>query len=178
MQLDTISTRFGIIAAANVTTNGFTTQVPTITSPTGTIQFGSDDGGIASNGLLLVPYGVGSNTNTFLMNVIGWREVVGPVYQAGTSKLWIPVVLATFTGCTLDSALPGVVNSDLGTTQYFCNAMTLGTGNSGISVEVVSPASGDYIAHAVVDVKGFRKVGVYFSTGGSATSCNALWAKL
>ncbi len=35
----------------------------------------------------------------------------------------------------------------------------------------------DMIAHIVVDMKGFTKIELTFSTGSSATSCNALIAK-
>jgi hypothetical protein len=186
MQLDTISMRFGIACPTNVTQSSQPVPIPTTTKPVssggatgaGIIQFGADDGGICANGLILTPYGVGTTTNTFTMYVFGWREIEGPVYQTGVNRLWVPVLLATFTSCTIDSVFPGIVNSDLGTTQYFCSAITLGTGNSGISVEVVSPGTGNGIAHAVIDMKGFRFAGVYFNTGSSATSCNALWAKV
>ena len=52
-----------------------------------------------------------------------------------------------------------------------------GVGNSGISVEVVSPGhSAHEIAHAVIDCKGARLVEVrYAIAGGSTTSMNGCW---
>ena len=179
--IQTEATKFAPTNTTNVTTNGFTQPVPTKTAPSGTgiINFGHPDGALASNAIILIPYGVGSDTNTFAMNVYGWRPIPGSLGGTLSDTLWVPMTLATFTGCELNSGMPGLSGAALDGTQYFCSDITLGIGNSGISVEVVSPGhANNQVAHTVIDAKGCRLLEVRFSTGGSATSCNALWAKI
>lgn len=182
--IDTLSFQFLITnPTANVTASSFTQPVPKTSTPSGdgVIPFGAG-GSIAASGLLLVPYGVGTDNTAFLMNVFGWREVFGTADgfgAAGQQTLWIPVCLATFTGCTLDSALPGLSNTPLGTTQLLCSAVTLGVGNANVSVEVVSPGHAAHqVAHVLLQAKGFKFLEVQFSTNSAVTSCNALYAKL
>jgi len=142
------------------------------TAGEGIIYFASG-GAAESNALILAPFGVGSNGNTFALNVYGWERVISPNNEL---LLWHPVLLVSLTACTLDSSLPGVANTVIAATNYYCNSMTISVGNSGISVEVVAPGAG-FPAHAFLDVKGFSYVGLYFSTGSSATNCNCLAKK-
>ncbi len=166
----------------NQTSASFVAKVPTTTEPTGSgstatnasvRQLGQLNGRAYTSSVIVCPYGVGSDTNTFSVRVIGWRRVGNA--DSGT-VLWIPVLLAeieatisTGAGCT------GVAGADVVATEYFADTITVTYGNANVSVEVVSPAA-DIPAHAVVSTKGFQKIELSFSTGSSATSCNALIA--
>lgn len=165
--------------ATNITAASFTEPVPTTTTPSGdgVVAFGTG-GMMACSAVKLIPFGVGADTNTFLMNCYGWVDVPAQGI-AGDVTLWVPKTLATFSTITLNSNIPGVALTQVPATAYFAGAITLVTGNSGISVEVVSPGhAANEIAHIVLDVKGSKFLECRFSTGGSATSCNCLWAKM
>lgn len=188
--LRTLSTAFIKARQTNTTTNGFTDRVPTATEPSGkgdaaaqttlaVFDLVSDftvDLVSQKNRIIIVPFGAGSDTNTFVMRVIGWRIA----YERDTgarqdNAIWIPVKLAEFT-CTL-STPPGLAGKVVNASQLFADTIALvGTsGNDDIDISITSPAD-NTIAHVVVDNKGSHKVELQFSTGGSATSCNALVA--
>lgn len=165
--------------SVNQTSNGYVSKLPTITEPSGdagtatgsaVIDLANLLGGQIPNAMLIAPYAVGSNNNTFSLRVIGWRFIPGSgQVQTG---LWIPVLLCEI-ACTLSNVPVGVAGMVLVATELFADTLVLTTGNSGVSAEILSNA-GDVIAHAVVDLKGFQKVELSFTTGGSATSCNAI----
>lgn len=179
--LETLSEPFKKARLTNQTSNGYVSKVPTATEPTGdantatgsaVIDLTRPEGGVVQNSILAVFYGVGSNDNTFSCRVIGWRKV-------GTdpnSLVWVPVVLVEY-AVTLSSTPVGILSRDISSTEIFADTISLTTGNDDVSTDVVSP-TGNVIAHAVFDAKGFTKLEFSFTTGGSATSCNALWAPL
>jgi len=132
--------------------------------------------GTAQNKVIIVPFGVGSDTQTFKMRLIGWRIA----YERDSEEnirtaIWIPVTLAEFTA-TLGTS-PGLAGTVEGSAQLFADTIALdGTsGNDDIDISITSPAD-NTIAHVVVDVKGFEKLEITFDTNSSATSCNALVA--
>lgn len=175
MQIDTRAGPFAITnPTANITAASITNPVPTLTEPTGdgVLNIGSPEGGITPNGLLIIPYGVGTATNTFTMNVYGWRHTSG---YGGAQKLWVPYMLASFT-CTL-STTTGVAGADLVVASKLCDTIALITGNANISNEIISP-TGNAVAHIILSGKGSTKVEFRFGTGSSATSCNALAAMI
>jgi hypothetical protein len=143
-------------------------------APDGVIRWG-DGGSASSSGLKISFYGVGSDTNLGLASVYGWEGSIisGSAFQ----KLWVPTLLASFS-FELDSGQPGVNGTLISATNYFATTITLITGNSGISVEVVSPGHGNDIAHAIIDTKGARFIEVRFGLDSSATSLNAMWKKM
>ena len=181
MYLQTESQHARRVRTTNATDNGFPSRIPTGTKPSGTggaaaqasasavIEFGP---GITQNSLMLIPFGAGSNDNTFSLRVIGWTLV-----DEGNSEefIWVPVVLCEL-AVTLSSTPVGLANKVVNGSQLFADTITVTTGNANVSTEAVSP-TGNVVAHAVVDVKGFELVEVTFTTGGSATSCNALVKK-
>lgn len=121
-------------------------------------------------------FGTGSDDNTFLARILGWRHIV----QRNTdwvkeTAIWIPVPLVELT-CTL-STFTGVAGGLLGTTQRFADTLALvgTTGNDDVSIDIVSPAN-NTPAHIVVDLKGFQKCEVIFDRNSSASSCNGLCA--
>lgn len=168
--------------SVNQTSSSFVAKIPTVTVPaddaataTGQASVEMRNGGaFTQNGLVILPYGTGSNGNTFSMRVVGWR-------QFGTDPhtlLWLPTTLAEFL-CTLDSAILGIAGKTIVATEYFCGTIAIvGTsGNPNVSCEIVSPAVSGSMAHVVVDTKGFEKIELSFSTGSSATDCNALFSQ-
>jgi hypothetical protein len=176
VQLDTRSGTFLVTNSANVTASSITFPVPQTATPSGdgVIEMGGTVGALAPNGLILVPFGVGSATNTFTMNAYGWRRTVGGGVPS-TDPLWVAYQLAAFTVtlCTV----PGLANTDVNASQLFTGTITLTSGNANVSTEVVSP-TGNVVAHIVLDAKGSQFVELRFGTGGSATSCNCLAAKV
>ena len=188
MFIETLGQALRRVRTTNATDNGFPTRLPTRTEPTGTgnnaaqasasavinlsNSFAGGGSGAVQNRVIILPYGVGANNNTLSFRVLGWRYLIegGDAIQA----MWIPVPLGEFS-VTLSSTPVGVAGGLLGTSQLFADTITLTgtTANDDISIDLVSPAN-DTIAHLVMDMKGFQKLEVIFTTGGSATSCNAL----
>jgi hypothetical protein len=177
--IETLSVPSLVTNAANVTAASITEPVPTITKPSGDGVLVLGDGGQqTASAIKLVFFGVGSDSNTFVANVYGW-EIVPGAGVLGDSDLWVPVLLASFTGITLDSTQPGLAGTLVGATQYFATGITLGTGNQGVGLDVVSGGHVAHeIAHVIIDMKGARLGEVRYGTGSSATSCNGLWRKL
>lgn len=196
MLIGTLSSPFRKARSVNQTSATFVQPLPTGTEPRGDagtatgdsiFQLGPDAcytengvlrtlpsaAGQSQNGVIIVPYGVATDNQTFSFRVIGWR-VIG---TNPSTWLWIPVVLGEFL-CTADSTLVGVAGKEVVATELFCDTITLVTGNANISNDINSPADGESIAHVVLDLKGFTKLQLSFETGSSATSCNALIALL
>lgn len=174
----------------NVTGSSYPSRAPTTVRPdlvtSGVVSQG--DGVIACGHigaetlphLILVPFGVGTSSNTFLMTVLGWRPTKLGVL--GALPVWIPAVLGTYQ-ITLGSAT-GVSGGEITTSSLFNTSDSVTLGPSFVSG--VSPVSLDWLAmspgsNSIGFIKqptmGFRFVEVIFSTGSSATSCNCLWAK-
>jgi hypothetical protein len=159
--------------ATNATDTSFPSKVPTATEPTNDGVHDLLNGvanGSVPNAAVLVPYGTGDADDVFAMRVIGWRRVgFDPL-----TDLWVPVVLAELT-CTM-SATTGVAGTPVVATEFFVDTLALVTGNDDISIDIVSP-TGDEIAHAVVDLKGFQKVEITFDmTTNDPTGANCLVA--
>lgn len=148
-----------------------TNPTDTLTRPSGEgiIEMTNNDGGLTLNALFLKPYGVGSDTNTFLMSVFGWDKIVG--ISSTTKEQWTATLLASFT-CTL-TTVTGVAGGILGTSDKYCDTIAIGVGNANVSNEIVSP-TGDVIAHIVLDTKGCPVVQIKMCRNGSATSENCL----
>ena len=179
MLLETLAGRLQKARSVNQTSSSFVSKVPTTTTPLG--DAGSATGasvldmvrnsGESQNLVKIKPYGVGSNNTTFSVRVIGWAAIA----NAGNviSNLWIPELLGEFL-CTLSSACPGVAGATVTDSEYFVDTITQtypATATS--SIEAVSNGA-DLIAHIVLDAKGNEKIELSFTTGSSATSCNAL----
>jgi hypothetical protein len=109
------------------------------------------------------------------MRVIGWvlaRHRGGDVATPPT-PLWVPVPLGEFL-CTL-STVVGIAGATAVATDRFCDTIAIvsTSGVSGQGLEIYSPAD-NTIGHVVLDMRGVRKLEITFTTGSSATSCNAL----
>lgn len=156
----------------SATDTSFPSKIPTATKPSESATSGVIDlRGIDNlNTVLLVPFGAGSDTDTFVMRVIGWSscEVVGD-----SDRLWIPTTLGDFT-CTLTTAT-GVASKSLVVADKFCDTIVNVAAYDdldGITFRVRSPAN-DTIASILIDVEGHQMLEVTFDMTG-ATSGNCL----
>lgn len=201
IEIMTRSSPWRKLRGTNYATNGYPATAPTQTAPSletdqaagstatsrNAIQLTTDNrGGQTLNSILIVPYGIGSSTNTFNMRVIGWSplvsfggsSVVDPGTNTSPNQIWVPLPLAEFI-CTLNSGQTGIAGAAILNTELFCDTIALvgTTGNQGVNCDVNSPANGT-IGSVLVDIKGHPWIEVIFTTGGSATSCNGLFRLL
>ncbi len=180
MLIETMSMDFRKARSVNQTSSSYVSKIPTNTEPRGDaatatgssiIELCDKNGLLSQNAILILPYAIGSDNNTFNVRVIGWKRTS----NNSATLLWIPVNLAEF-ACTC-SAVVGVTGMDVLGTERFADTMTVVVGSTlageAASENLVSPAN-DTIAHTMLDLKGFQKVELSFTTGSSATSCNAL----
>jgi hypothetical protein len=165
----------------NETSTSHRALVPTITEPvsaataTGTSAFVFDagwKGAVAQNRVMIFPYGLGSDTNTFNMRIWGWR------YLPQTTLLpamWFPFPLAEFL-CAISSGSPGLAGQQVIETEFFADTITVVAGQGNVlSYEIVSPAN-DTLAHVLVTLKGSSKYEITFDMVTGTTSANALLA--
>jgi len=179
MLIETQATVWRKGLATNSDATSFASKVNTLTEPTGdgvhNVGWGpppGPQGGVTYNAILIHPYAVAGDNDTFSMRVIGWSLVRG----SGTVRdLWIPTILCEL-ACTC-SADVGVANSAVLATERFADTLALvGTsGTLGTNVDVFSP-TGNVKGHAVIDLKGSQKLEFTFdSTSAGATGMNALF---
>lgn len=195
IEIMTRSSPWRKLRGTNYATSGYPTTASTRTAPSletdqtggstatsrNAIQLTTDNyGGQTLNSIVILPYGIGSSTNTFSMRVIGWAPMVsfGGSSVTDTTNLWIPTPLGDFL-CTLNSGQTGLAGAAILNTELFCDtiAVTGTTANQGVNCDVNSPGNAT-MATVLVDIKGHPWVEVLFATGGSATSCNGLFRLL
>lgn len=121
--------------------------------------------GLSYNGIIVTPFGVGSDTDTFLMRIYGWRRF---------ETIWIRSIICEVT-CTLASALTGVDGTGIPSTSYFCSTITPVSGNQNVSYEIVSADDGETIGMVKADMAGSEKIQIVFKNVQS-DSANALYA--
>jgi hypothetical protein len=169
--------------AADVTGASFPSRIPTTVKPSGdgVIAFG-EGGMIAPRWCMLKPFGTGSATNTFTMQVLGWRSARTQGTTI-TTELWIPDPLATY-AVTLGTAT-GIAGSAVDNNHLFATTITSTGGPTFITsgpapiVEgwfQISPGSNGIAVISQASL-GYRMLEVIFETGSSATACNALYCK-
>lgn len=169
----------------NETSNGYRTLATTITEPvtvmpqTATSQVVFDlterkGPGMIPNGIILHPFGVGNDDTTFSLRVMGWKPTLVDVAGVYFQKCWVPVELIEV-ACTCSTATGAATGYVLNTERFADTiALTGSTANAGVNCDIVSPAN-NTIGSLYVDLKGATMFEVIFTTGGSATSANALW---
>lgn len=157
------------VRATNATDSSFPSRPPTKTQPSGEGVYDAANGAAETGNILkIIPFGVGSNDQTFDIRILGWSKVGTGV----GSGLWVPVILAE-ASCVLSSSAPGVDNKLVDSTNFFCDTITALTAlNALTSVEIVSPAN-NVPGFLAVDYRGFKLIEIVFDMTG-ATSGNAL----
>lgn len=185
MLVETLRTPYKKARLVNYTTNGYPTfiagqaTVPTLTDVSSAtaqvgIELSQPNGGASQNAVQVLPFGVGADDATFSMRIIGWQKSIGLVgKEVLDTELWVPLVLVEVL-CTL-STFVGVAGRYVLDTERLVDIITLvgTTGNAGVDVDIVSPGN-NTPGRLLVDLLGSSVLEVQFTTGGSATSCNAL----
>lgn len=139
------------------------------------IELCPKEGGMAANGMMVMPYSTGADNDTYSVRVYGWRFVQGNITTA--KGCWRPVLLIEM-ACTATATDVGIAGGYIVATEMFADTLSLATGNDDVSVDIVSP-TGDVAAHFVCDLKGCQKAELTFKTGTQApTDMNALVALL
>ena len=165
------------LLTTNAADSSFAAKVATITKPgaatgyspaNGVIPMTLGEQAMVPEKLKIIPFGTGADDSTFSIRVIGWE-------YAG--DLWIPIIRVEIQ-CTLGTAV-GVIGTSVKDTEKFSDVLSMTTGNTSITgysnsdLTLWSP-SNNLISEAVVDVRGSELVELQFTTGSSATDCNAL----
>lgn len=161
--MDFASGKLEQVLSTYSTDTSYPARVATITEPTG-------DGVLDLTGtpqqlkyLNLIPIGTSAADQTMKVLVLGWRLI---------TTVWVPIALAELTA-TL-SAKTGVNATELENEIFLADTITLTTGFDTSKVKLSSMA-GDIIAHAELELEGFRKVEILFNRNSSSASCNALY---
>lgn len=159
--------------ATNSVLTSYSSIVPTVTEPAESPTTGVHDLAVGCNTgpqkLLLIPYGVGSDTNTGAIRVWGWNKIPGGA--AGTSDLWVPILLADL---AIALSVPtGVAGSPVVAANLFADGITITKGNADW-VDVQATGT-DAVTFAVILLHGIRKVQFNAHNNSSSTSVNALW---
>ena len=165
--MDSFITPLSKAAATNATDSSFPSRVATLTQPSGGGVFNlSCQGNKTRSNVLIIPFGAGADNATMSVRVIAWRFV---------TTLWIPLIVCEVS-CTLSTSV-GVAATEVLNTDRFADTLSLTFGNAGVDCQIFSPAN-NTPAHVMLDAKGASLIELVFTTGGSATSCNALVASL
>lgn len=118
MEITSLSRDYAKVFSANLNASSFASKPPTTTEPTndGVIDV-AKGAGVIPQWLLFLPYGLGSDNDTFSFRVLGWRKIKGSLVS-----LWVPVTLGEF-ACTLGS-LSGVAGAPVINTELFVDTIT------------------------------------------------------
>ena len=187
MLIETMSQSFRLARSVDQTSTSYVSKVPTTTEPTGdaatatgasVIDLCPGHGILAQNKALIVPFGTGTDAQTFSIRVIGWRRLALADGQCSRS---LDSGESARSAMRLDTNSPGVAGTAIDASHYFCDTITVTKGStlSGelASENIISPAN-DTIACVTVDLKGFSKLELTFTTGSSASAANAVLALL
>lgn len=171
----------------NYSTNGYPTRVNTLTEPSGdgVIPCGTNalgqPGASTCPHIMIKPFGAGADNVTMGMKVLGWTRTGMPA--VGVRPVWLLDELITF-AITL-SASVGIVDGEVSATDRFADTIT-STGGPTFITSAALPVILDWFqtspttdGPAVIKQPtfGYDYLELIFTTGGSATSCNALWRK-
>lgn len=185
MQLETISQDFQKARRVNATDTSFPSRIPTKTRPAlglesagsatsqDVIRTRGPNGAISQNLILVMPYGTGSDNDTFNLRLYAWR-LVSPPNNDPNLNVYVPLMLCEL-ACTL-SATVGVAGTPLVATERLVDTIVLTTGSTA-NVTIVSP-TGDIPAHALIDFLGGPDLEFTFDVNSGTTGMNALVAFL
>lgn len=177
------------VRAVNSTDASYPTRAPTFTEPTGQggaaaqttfaiVDFAPKDGAYGQNSVRLEPFGVGADTTTFKMRVLGWKFIRPQNGQTGAG-FWSETTLLEVL-CTISTGCPAGLTGGcvLGTSFHADTIALVGTsGNDDVTVSILSPAD-NTPGHLTLAVEGYQKVEVIFDLNSSATSANAFFTIL
>lgn len=154
--------------SANATSATFTGKTPTTTKPSGTGVWDmlAEATGLhlsrsLSKFINLIPYGVGSDTNTFSMRIWGWSKT------NDTTPVWIPQLL-TEVSCAIST---GTSFANLTASNYCVDTITTVAGDT--NAQIITPAN-DIPGSLLLHMRGCELIEFDFDMTG-ATSANCLW---
>lgn len=164
--------QFQKAASANLTSSTFTPssggKLPTTTKPSGSKVFdlragslGLHIGWSVSKYLQLIPYGVGSDTNTFSMRIWGWSQT------NDATEIWVPQLLIEVS-CAIST---GTDFANITAGNYCVDTITVVAGDAAASI--ISPAN-DTPGSLLLHLRGCELFEFDFDMTG-ATSANCLW---
>lgn len=186
--IETLASPSRKMRATNATDASFPSVLPTLTKPSGAgdaaaqttlsiHEMGLGVGGVVQNGCFAQFYAVGADNVTFSARCYSWKRVPG---TNSVPDLWVPILLCEV-ALVASATFPGVAGGPVVATEIFADTVTLTFGNANVSTEVSSPgttSANSGIAHVLMDWKGPALIQWTFTTGGSATSCNGIFAPL
>jgi hypothetical protein len=185
--LATLTSNWVRARVTNTTDNGFPSRVATPTEPSGLGDSAAQATASAvfdiANGLpgmseynrmMVKPFAAGADNVTFSVRVIAWNLTLGRDGSLSpTLKCWTPQVMAEV-ACTASTDV-GTGSRAVASTDRFADTLSITntTANQGVGIDLVTNAA-NLGAYFIVDLRGAQKVELTFTTGGSATNCNAL----
>jgi hypothetical protein len=180
MFIETLSEPWQVALATNSTDATYPvrafsqTSAPTKANNPGLIPI-SVSGAASQNLVRIIPLGVGSDDQTFMMRILHWHH--DTVSNLLSKQSWYRMPIGDFT-CTLGS-LAGVAGTLVPDTALVVDTITLTAGyaTQNVSCEVCSNAANE-AAHILLSLKGAKYIEFLFNLNSSATSCNALLAML
>lgn len=125
---------------------------------------------VVPNTVLLKFFGAGADNTTGACRVYGLRACRD---ASNAVVSYTHVLLASYT--FILSADVGVAGGLVGASERYADSITRVAGIENVSDQLLSP-TGDISGHVLVDCKGHEFLFVELTTGGSATSVNALYA--
>lgn len=145
------------------------TACPSATAPSNIHERGN------AQGVLVIPFGLGSATQSFSMRIIRWYLFKS---ATGGSSLWIPVI--AFEGvCTMGAPVGVASNELLLNTEGLCYTITEDTTltESTPQVYIQSPGMTGHVGYIMVDLLGCDFFSFDYDLG-TVTSANALYGTL
>lgn len=173
---------FSKYTAANSTSADFTAPVDTFVPPSGGIDLTVSGGtGEVPCELVVIPYGLGNDNDTFSLRLIGWTRI-RPQIADGRWQ-FVPNILAEF-ACTLSQEV-GLSGGVVLNTERYCDTITIVTEATKTadvtrmgSVFVTAPGA-DLKAHLRMKIQGVEYITADFDqTGGTTPSMNFLYRLL
>lgn len=154
---------------ANSTDASLTAKIATATEPTGAGVV--DLTGRRYRKIRVMPFGVGSDNQTYTIRVIGWSQVGS---TSSSTLIWVPSLLAAYT--VQLCALVGVAGGAVLDTDRFSDTLTLVSvqGTDAQGTTKVAPANDTSSAYFICELNGAQKVEVSFAQV-TTTSANALY---
>lgn len=170
--ITTLRDTMQVVYGTNVSASSITNPAPTATEPTSGICGPLRDADTA-NQYFVQFFGAGADNATGVALLVKWRRA----RQANGSFMWVPTPLVGL-DLTLSTAV-GIADMKPSDSERFADTIALKSGQGYFSdgYRIISNGA-NMPAAVVVDVLGGDKLQVLLGTGGSATSLNALSAKL
>lgn len=156
------------LLSANSTASSFASVASTTTDPSSNSGFLTlcPPAGPVPNSIILMPFGAGSDDQTFDMRVIGWLPFGSPY------SYWVPTILWQGT-CTLSTAV-GVAGQTTVATDRYADTIDTDIGTDGVTCSRLSNAA-NQPASVLVDLRGHRLIQIDFDMTG-ATNGNCLYS--